>query len=260
MHVEAGARVVEWLRRCISSPCDVRTTVCLKDAAGREVWDASCRIAGHYQRAVLTVLKTCDPDAVNTSLGPSDTADKCRMAMSELHTHGIPTPAVVGYSADSGEAALLSSWIESTSWTAESRIAAAKALGRLHSLEAEQLSPALQSLLQVSDPREYRTTGGEAPPSGMQTLVHGDFFWKNLLPTDADGSICVIDWETFGWGDPMWDLGFLLGADRNVSAREADLVIATYGRLRPIDYDCLQWHRDRWRGMRDASSRAPADS
>jgi aminoglycoside phosphotransferase (APT) family kinase protein len=61
------------------------------------------------------------------------------------------------------------------------------------------------------DPREERTTGGDAPTSKRKTLVHGDYFSANILSV-RDG-LKIIDWETFGWGDPMWDLGFLIGAD-----------------------------------------------
>ena len=253
-------RVAGWLSECLSAPSDVDAATKLKDAPGREVWDVAFCFEGRNRRAALLVFKPCEPDAVNTSLGPSDTADKCRMAMSELRLHGIRTPSVIGSCTISGESAILSSWVASTKWSPEARIEAAQVLGRLHALDARQLSPGLQVLLDSSDPRECRTTGGEAPSSGMRALVHGDFFSKNILPTDVDGSICVIDWETFGWGDPMWDLGFLLGADRSVSTQEADSVIAAYSGLRPVDNDCLQWHRDHWRQMWDArSSQTSAD-
>ena len=66
-------------------------------------------------------------------------------------------------------------------------------------------------MARISDPRENRTTGGGGPKAPVRTLVHGDYFSANILPVE-DG-LCVIDWETFGRGDPMWDLGFLLGAD-----------------------------------------------
>ncbi len=75
-------------------------------------------------------------------------------------------------------------------------------------------------------------------------LVHGDYFSKNILP--VAGGLCIIDWETFGWGDPMWDLGFLVGADQNLTDEEVEAVIAEYGSSATIDGHGLMWHKHRW--------------
>ena len=56
----------------------------------------------------------------------------------------------------------------------------------------------------------------------------------------------VIDWETFGWGDPMWDLGFLIGADRDLPAQEVEAVIAAFAENAPINRNRLMWHRRSW--------------
>jgi aminoglycoside phosphotransferase (APT) family kinase protein len=82
------------------------------------------------------------------------------------------------------------------------------------------------------------------PRSDMRTLVHGDFFSANLLP-GSDG-LSIIDWEMLALGDPMWDLGFLIGADRGLPSREVDRVIATYGSQRPVDRPVLLWHKKCW--------------
>ncbi|WP_438042162.1 phosphotransferase family protein [Sorangium sp. So ce128] len=45
-------------------------------------------------------------------------------------------------------------------------------------------------------------------------LIHGDFRDDNILIDPAAGgdpSPVFIDWEMGGWGDPLWDLGALIG-------------------------------------------------
>ncbi|SEE19414.1 aminoglycoside phosphotransferase family protein [Jiangella alba] len=40
-------------------------------------------------------------------------------------------------------------------------------------------------------------------------LIHGDVKHDNVV---ADGGrVVLLDWETAGWGDPLWDLGSLVG-------------------------------------------------
>jgi len=91
---------------------------------------------------------------------------------------------------------------------------------------------------------DYRTTGGRAPRVNDKGIVHCDYFSKNILL--VAGGLCVIDWETFGWGDPMWDLGFLIGADRDLTDEEVEAVIAEYGSRAAIDRHRLMWHKRRW--------------
>jgi Ser/Thr protein kinase RdoA (MazF antagonist) len=166
------------------------------------------------------------------------------LAMSELPNLGIPTPRVLGQAQAGGEAALLCERIERTGWTAHVRLLAAGVLARIHNLEASRLSKPLRRLARISDPREYRTTGGQGPAQTTRTLVHGDYFSANILPTQA--GLCVIDWETFGWGDPMWDLGFLIGADRDLPFDEVDAVIREYESVAPVDRERLMWHKRQW--------------
>lgn len=45
-------------------------------------------------------------------------------------------------------------------------------------------------------------------------LIHGDFKCDNILirrESADDQTIKFIDWELSGWGDPLWDLGSLIG-------------------------------------------------
>jgi hypothetical protein len=47
-------------------------------------------------------------------------------------------------------------------------------------------------------------------------------------------------------GDPMWDLAFLVGADRDLDREEVRAVVQEYGRLAPVDAYNLSWHRRSW--------------
>jgi len=172
-------------------------------------------------------------------------AFKCALAMTALPPLGIPTPPVLGWSEDGGQAALLCDTVVAVRWDAEARIAAARILARLRGLSESSLSAELRHLARISDPRASRTTGGLAPQPAEKTLAHGDYFSANILLT-SDG-LRIIDWETFGWGDPMWDLGFLVGADRGLSEDEVEATVATYAERAPVDRERLAWHRRRWR-------------
>jgi hypothetical protein len=164
--------------------------------------------------------------------------------MIELPALGIPTPRVLGYAEGKDSAAVVTESIVPVKWTPRVRIQAASVLARIHTLEENALSEPLRELARISDPRETRTTGGQGPKAPDRTLVHGDYFSANILPVE-DG-LCVIDWETFGWGDPMWDLGFLIGADPGLPDDEVEAVIAQYGSSAPVDRQRLMWHKRRW--------------
>jgi len=196
------------------------------------------------QDVILTVFRPGSLETVNTNLPPDLVSEKCFLAMSELPGLGIPTPVPLGYATVGEEAAVLYTKVEKTEWACGTRMKAACILACLHNLQESALSRRLQKLVRLSDPLECRTTGGLAPRGKEDRLVHGDYFSKNVLPV-ADG-LCIIDWETFGRGDPMWDLGFLIGADRNVSDEEAEAVIAEYGAAATVDRPRLMWHRRRW--------------
>lgn len=216
----------------------------LRNGVEREVWDCSLRTDAAELDAVLTVFKPGSLETVNTNLPPELVSEKCFLAMAELPALGIPTPVVLGRAVAGGEAALLCKRVVRTEWVSGTRVAAACILARLHNVQESRLSKRLQELVRFSDPRESRITGGRGPTAKCKRLVHGDYFSKNILP--AVGGICIIDWETFGWGDPMWDLGFLIGADRNLTGEEVEVVIAEYESSATIDRHGLMWHKHRW--------------
>ncbi len=145
-------------------------------------------------------------------------------------------------------------------------------LRRLHGIQPIALSPHLADLIDRSAPNRDRIrlgiegsaaildasdpgwrdgtlgrrvgallTTGEPPPG--RSLVHGDYFSANLLA--AGTSVMVIDWDLAGRGDPMWDLGFLIGADRDLPDAEVEAVLDAYGR-ESVEERSLVWHRECW--------------
>ena len=238
-------QVKRWLTACLPhAPAMLGNARNLRKGQEREVWACEFEVGGAETAAILTIFKAGSLASVNTSLPPGPTAQKCALAMIALPALGIPTPRVLGHAVGTGAAALLTERIAPVEWAPRVRIQAATVLARIHTLEEYTLSEPLRELARISDPRETRTTGGGSPKAPVRTLVHGDYFSANILPVE-DG-LCVIDWETFGWGDPMWDLGFLIGADPNLPDGEVEAVIAQYGSSAPVDRQRLMWHRRRW--------------
>ncbi len=239
------ARVKEWVSRCLPhAEVTLSSAWNLKNGRAREVWDCTFETNGGQEAGVLSIFKPGSLESVNTSLPPDQAALKCALAMAELPALGIPTPRLLGHAKDGREAAVLAERIETTAWAPPVRLRAARILAQIHCLEENRLSEALRELLRLSDPREYRTTGGQAPSGATSTLVHGDYFSSNILPV-AEG-LFVIDWETFGRGDPMWDLGFLIGADRGLMGGAVAAVVAAYESGAPVDRERLTWHQQRW--------------
>ena len=244
-HEGYPAQVARWLAACLPhAPATLRSVRNLRYGNEREVWDFAFEIDGAETAAILTIFKAGSLQSVNTSLPPGPTAQKCALAMIELPALGIPTPRVLGHAVRQAAAALLTERIVPVEWTPRVRTQAATVLARIHTLEEGTLSEQLRQLARISDPRETRTTGGQGPKAPVRTLVHGDYFSANILPVE-DG-FCVIDWETFGWGDPMWDLGFLIGADPGLPDDQVEAVIAQYGSSAPLDRQRLMWHKRRW--------------
>ena len=238
-------RLQAWLAACApQSAIQLASARPVKRGPAREVWACSWTETQPDYTGFLTIFKPGSFDSVNTSLSPHQAVEKCVLAMTELPALGIATPPVLGHAQIDDQAALLSALVEPQRWTPESRVLAARVLAHLHGLQEASLSPRLRLLVRQSDPRESRTTGGQAPAARYRTLVHGDYFSANLLQRPE--GICVLDWETFGWGDPMWDLGFLIGADRDLSTGEVEATIAAYSSSAPLDRHQLDWHRRRW--------------
>jgi len=192
------------------------------------------------------VLKVYAPGFDDYSrLGPVDKARKQALALMELPTFGVPTPRCLGLAVEGGEAALVMERMVALPFTRAHRVEAARVLARLHSVEIRDFSHDLADLASRSTPNRGRI--GEAPdqpPLREIALQHGDYFSVNLAAT-AEG-LRVLDWDLLALGDPMWDLGFLLSADRGVEEQEAAAVIAAYRDLHPINDNRLAWQRRCW--------------
>ena len=244
-HLDNSERLQAWLTECMSHRTVRLSCVrSLMSGKEREVWDCTFTTDEVRSAAILTIFKPGSLESVNTSLPPGQAAQKCALAMTELPALGIPTPRVLGYAAVGREAGVVCEKIEPIGWTPDARMEAARILARIHNLQEAGLSEPLQKLARISDPRECRTTGGQAPAPDVKALVHGDYFSVNILP--VAGGLRIIDWETFGWGDPMWDVGFLIGADRGLPDDEVEAVIAAYGSGAAVDRQRLMWHKRRW--------------
>jgi len=237
--------VERWLAECLPGE-SVRLVGAesLRDSPAREVWDSAFEINGAQAAAILTIFKPGSLEYTNASLPPPQTARKCALAMTELTPLGIPTPRLLGHAEREEAAAILCERIDPAPWGPGVRVKAARVLARLHQLEEACLSAGLRELARISDPNEARITGGKAPRPDRRVLVHGDYFSVNILP--LAGGLRIIDWETLGWGDPMWDLGFLIGADRDLPGDEIEAVIGAYESRAPLDRQRLMWHKRCW--------------
>ena len=247
----------------------------LRDRSGREVLDCRYRVGTATERSILKAYhKGFDDDS---ELGVANVARKAHLSSLELAASSIRIPKVLDSYLSEDFACVLMERLEQTQWEDRTRVAAAEILARLHSLPLNSLSNDLQKLITDSKPNRDRGRLGvmarsqfldrnypgwreqypdlsrsataivrdAEPVSPMVTLVHGDFFSVNLIPT-VDG-LFVIDWDLLALGDPMWDLGFLVGADAGVTDKETEEVISAYQRTRPIDEDVLGWQMSCWR-------------
>jgi aminoglycoside phosphotransferase (APT) family kinase protein len=249
----------------------------LRDRSGREVLDCQYQVGVVIERRILKAYhKGCDDDS---ELGVANLARKAHLSSVELAARFIGVPKVFGSYLSDDLACILMERLEQTKWEAETRVAAAGILARLHNVPLDTLSNDLQKLITDSKPNRDRGRLGviarsrfldknhpgwrvqypelsrsaaaivqsAEPQSSMTTLVHGDYFSVNLIPT-AEG-IYVIDWDLLALGDPMWDLGFLVGADAGISEKEVEEVISAYRCDRPIDEDVLHWQIACWRSL-----------
>lgn len=178
------SRITHWLSVCLlDKTYELRDASAIRNKPEREVWDCVLEYNGASIDAVISIYKHDSLESVNTNLPPAQAVQKCVLAMTELPAFGIPTPQVMGHGIDGTEAAVIYRRIDRTAWEPQARIQAAGILAKLHSLEECRLSEQLQHLVCISDPREERTTGGCGPTASTSTLVHGDYFSANILPT-----------------------------------------------------------------------------
>jgi len=252
-------RLQRWLNHCVPDrPVCLEAARNLRQGIEREVWDCRCQADTGQLDAILVVFRPGSLEAVNTNLPPELVSEKCFLAMLELPALGIPTPTALGRAVAGREAAVLYRKAERTEWGSGTRAHAAGFLAHLHNLREAHLSRRLQELVRLSDPREHRTTGRRAPRGKRITLVHGDYFSSNILP--VAGGLCIVDWETFARGDPMWDLGFLIGADRDLTDDEVEAVIAEYASSATVDREQLMWHKQEWAAFWRTRERRSVDS
>jgi aminoglycoside phosphotransferase (APT) family kinase protein len=232
--------VQAWLRRCVGSEAaELRGYRVLRGHSGSRT--VLCETG-----AGPVVLKLYSPDSDDYScLGPVGTARKHALALQELPALGIPAPRCLGFAADGDEAAVVIEWLEIEPLSPPDRMEAARVLARLHATRRADLSPELAELVMRSTPNRDRmgNAAGE-PPLREAALQHGDYFFANLASTVH--GLRVLDWDLLACGDPMWDLGFLVGADRDLSAAETEAVIAAYQEHRPVDAARLAWQRRCW--------------
>lgn len=246
----------------VDHPGDTPIAVEMGGGSGTSVLRIGGVIAKHYRS---------DFDDYS-GLRPAGTAAKVVAVARELPLLGVPVPAVIYQTVEGTEALVVSEAIDPQPFTQDHRVAAARILRNLHLIEPEALSPELSGLIGRSRPNADRIrigveeaaatldrrnppwrdtppgvrvnallAAGEPPPG--TTLVHGDFFSVNLLA--AGDGVLVIDWDLLSLGNPMWDLAFLVGADRDLDPGLIDRVVDAYG-CEAIDEASLLWHRECW--------------
>lgn len=269
--------VAQWISLALQpQPTTLLNASSLRIGPGREVRTCSITIGPEVRTVILKIFKPGAPHTVNTNLPPLQAAEKCALALQELPHFGIPTAQYQGMAVMGDMAAVVMGKVKPATWNAQIRIAAATCLARLHTIPLHYLSPSLLALVQKSDPRPQRiissliwhiqeldkaypawrsahtgiaaeaqaliTTG--TPQMKPDALVHGDYFSKNILP--MPNGLCIIDWETLALGDPMWDLAFLIGADRDIAQQEVEAVIEAYRTVAPLERSVLLWHKHCW--------------
>jgi aminoglycoside phosphotransferase (APT) family kinase protein len=267
-----SSEVIQMVRMCCHGS-HVIVSEQLKNVPGREHWKVRLRVSGREVTCLLTVFSAAPPEQLNCVLMPAKLAEKNAHAMAELPSFGIATPRVLGWAQGETNAALLTEWINQSPKSSIHRIEAACALGRLHDLQLSDLSPDLGRLILESDPKPERCSPiwhsrlldtkrpgwrekesslatnvdawlSNALPLNERRPVHGDCFSANYLVDGND--VRILDWETLGLGDPMWDLAILLGADRGLPAEELEACIKAYEQSMPVNTMRLLHYQNGW--------------
>ena len=268
--------VEDWLVRCTGQ----RDLVVVRygDMGGRSgcrVWRCDVELDGSPRQIILKVYQAGFAD--DSGLRAGGVARKSALALSELRRFGVPTPDLIGHASKGEMAAIVYEKVQASPWTASTRLEAAESLAKLHRIAISEVGDELACLVRSSAPNRYRTLNGlrdyrdleesasnwrteyvglageiewllanGEPHSEMEALVHGDYFSGNLV---SGAGVRIVDWDLLALGDPMWDLGFLVGADRDVGEEEAAEVVAAYSRVAPVDKGVLSWHRRCWRAF-----------
>ncbi len=267
------ADIQSWLRQILDPASDVKAIAEVGGGSGCVV--ARCRVETAVGGRDVHIKVYEEGMDDYSGLGPVDTARKHFLALVELEQFGLSVPQVVGMKASGDRAALVCETVERRDWAPSDRRKGAAMLKRLHQVRLSGLSQELQVLVMRSRPNRNRIARGvvefagtldqarpdwrlshrelaesaerilrsKEPTCPQPTLVHGDFFSKNLLA--VDGGVVVIDWDLLAMGDPMWDLGHLMCADRCLSEGDRNEVLTVYGP--GIDAANLRWHEAVWR-------------
>jgi aminoglycoside phosphotransferase len=264
------------LRKCLGiRSVAVVASQPFKSGSGADVLD--CEFATDDESVNHGVLKVYNKGFDDYSgIGVLETARKFVLAYSELSSAGINIPKVLGSNLSSETPSVLTEKLAGLEWDKNTRTIAADILGRLHSVPLDTLSVDFRRVITESLPNRDRVRNGvvsfseslsnnhpewqsdyprlfqettdaienEEPSSSMSTLVHGDYFSVNIIRTMK--GVFIADWDLLAVGDPMWDLGFLLGADKDVQGDEARAAMEAYKSHCRIDEHVLSWHRKCW--------------
>jgi hypothetical protein len=247
----------------------------ITSGSGCDVLDCSFTLNGRPSEGILKIFSEGYDDY--SEIGVMRMARKNVLAANELNAGILHIPGVTGYYLAEQTPAILYEKLSASEWNPGTRIKAAEVLAQLHNTAINSLSDDLRKDVTDSKPNKDRIRNGvlhfpevldnkkpgwrdshpqlardadelknnEEPVSAMTTLVHGDFFALNILP--AEDKIYIIDWDLLALGDPMWDLGFLAGTEKDLAQEEVDAVIKEYGKQREIDDEVLAWHMKCWK-------------
>lgn len=245
----------------------------LECGSGCEVFDCHIKADLNIEHIFLKVYNDSFDDY--SKLGIVDTVKKNLLAFNELAEYSIPMPKFLGWAPSNNEIATLTEKVVTKKWNLETRSEAARIIARLHNIDVNRLSGDLSTLIRKSTVNRARVFNGldmvsildekspqwkwenpdlvstieelvesSEPFAAMDTIVHGDYFSSNIL-LDESG-IKVIDWDLLSFGDPMWDLGFLIGADPHLIKEEIEATVSAYQAIRPINEYNLIWHKKCW--------------
>jgi len=264
------------IRKCLDTDAvTVRKAEPIKSGSGCDVLDCSFTLNGRPSVGILKIFSERYDDY--SEIGLMRTARKNVLAANELDTGVLHIPEVTGYSLAEWTPAILYEKLVTSESNSGTRVKAAKALGQLHNIAPDSLSDDLRKDIADSKPNKDRIRKGvlhfpetldvktpewrkinpelsrdadelkniEEPFSAMNTLVHGDFFSLNILP--VEDKIYIIDWDLLALGDPMWDLGFLVGTDKDLEQEDVDAVIEEYRKYREFDDEVLAYHIKCWK-------------
>ncbi|MBN2074382.1 MAG: phosphotransferase [Dehalococcoidales bacterium] len=268
--------VKTYIGKCLdTNAVTVKKVEPITSGSGCDVLDCSFSVDSRPSEGILKIYHEGYDDY--SEIGVMRTAGKNVLSAKELNTGDIHIPEVTGYCLEGNTSAILYEKLIASEWNRETRIKTAKVLGGLHNISLGSLSDELKEDITGSKPNRDRIRNGvlnfpvtldknspewrrtypelshdanelkknKEPFSAMITLVHGDFFSANIL--SVEDRIYIIDWDLLALGDPMWDLGFLVGADRDLEQVEVEAVIKEYRKHREIDNEILTWHIRCWK-------------